>query len=80
MPLAQLPPDPKTKKRPLAQLPPDLETKKRPRYTLKTTPAPAAEVDKQTISGYEENRFNIMQPGNPFEKAMQPGYQPQPST
>ena len=42
MPLAQLPPDPKTKKRPLAQSPHDLETKKHPRYTLKTTPAPAA--------------------------------------
>ena len=42
MPLAQLPPDPKTKKRSLAQLPLYPQTKKRPRYTLKTTPAPAA--------------------------------------
>ena len=62
MPLTRFPPDPKTKKRSLAQLPPDPETKKRPRYAIKTTPAHAAEVDKQTISGDEENRFNIMQP------------------
>ena len=35
------------------------------RYTVKTTPTPAAEVDKQTISSYEENRFNIKHPVYP---------------
>ena len=55
------------------------------RYTVKTTPTPAAEVDKQTISGYEPqlktepgNQIDEeMQPGNRIDEEMQPGYKPQ---
>ena len=38
---------------PLLHSPPYPQNKKRRRYTTKTTEAPADEVDKQTISGYE---------------------------
>ena len=72
---------------PLAQLPPS--PKKRRRYFVKTTVAPPAEVDKQTISGNEpqpktppgnpiDEPQPTTQPGNStIDEEMQPGYEPQ---
>ena len=57
---------------PLAQLPPYPKKKKRPRYTKKTRPTPAAEVDELGNQIDEE-----MQPGNRIDEEMQPGYKPQ---
>ena len=49
--------------KPLAQLPPLPAMKKRRRYTVKTTEAPAAEID---------------QPENRIDEKTPPGYEPQP--
>ena len=49
--------------KPLAQLPPFPAMKKRRRYTVKTTEAPAAEID---------------QPENRIDEKTPPGYEPQP--
>ena len=56
---------------PLAQLPPYPKNTKRPRYTTKTRPTPAAEVDEQTISGYEPQLKT--EPDNQIDEEMQPG-------
>ena len=60
---------------PLAQLPPYPLKKKRRRYTAKTTEAPADEVDKQAISGYELQPKT--EPSNGIKEEMQAGYKPQ---
>ena len=61
--------------RPDAQLPPFPQRKKRRRYRVKTTEAPAAEVDKQTISGYEPQPQT--QAGDIRDEGIEPGDEPQ---